>query len=81
MPVAIFIFSMSLLHLVVYVESALIVVLLCFTGWMLLFNMHYVDKCEQARRERDEARRTLQTLRRMSEIHADTVARLRGYRR
>jgi hypothetical protein len=76
---AIFVFAISLLHLTVYVESFLIVVLLCFTGWMLVVNMHYVDKCERAKRERDEARQMLQTLRRMSEIRLETVARIKGF--
>lgn len=75
------IFALSLLHVAVYVETAVIVLLLGFTGWMLIVNMHYVDECERARDERDEARRTLDTLRRMIGIHSDTVTRLREFGR
>lgn len=78
---AIFILSASLLHVAVYAEAVVIVVLLVALGWMVFRGMLWMWDCEQAEAERDEARRTLHTLRRMSEIHAQTVNRLRGYGR
>jgi hypothetical protein len=75
------IISASVLHLAVYAETAIIVVLLLALGWVLFQGMLWMRDCEQAEAERNEARRTLHTLRSMSEIHADTVTRLRGFTR
>jgi hypothetical protein len=78
---AIFILSASLLHLAIYSEAAVIVLLLIALVWVLFWGVLWMWDCEQAEAERSEARRTLETLRRMSEIHAQTVNRLRGYGR
>jgi hypothetical protein len=77
----IFVFAISLLHLTVYAETAVIVVLLLALGWVLFQGMLWMKDCQRAEAERDEAQRTLQTLRRMSEIRVETVTRLRGFGR
>jgi Tfp pilus assembly protein PilO len=76
---AIFVPSASLLYLAVYAEAAVIVLLLIALVWVLFWGLLWMWDCEQAEVERSEAKRTLETLRRMSEIHAQTVTRLRGY--
>ena len=78
MPV---IFALSLLQVVVYAEAAVIVLLLLAVGFVLFEVMVWIKDCERAEAERNEARRTLDTLRRMIGIHTDTVNRLRGFGR
>lgn len=77
----IFVFAISLLNLTVYAETVVIVVLLLALGFVWFQGTLWVRDCEQARAERDEARRTLDTFRRMSEIHATTIIRIREYGR
>jgi hypothetical protein len=76
---ALFIFAVSLLHWVAYTEAALIVLLLLAIGFVLFQGVLWMKDCVRAEAEREEARRTLDTLRRMSEIRVETVARLRGF--
>ncbi len=76
---AIFVFATSLLHLVTYTEAVLIVVLLLALGVVLIRAVVWMRDCEHAEAERDEARETLHTLRRMSEIRVETVTRMRGF--
>ena len=74
-------FALSLLHVAVYAEAAIIVLLLLLLSYVLFRGMLWMCDCERAEAERDEARQTLHTLRRMSEIRIETVARLRGFSR
>jgi len=76
---AIFIFAVSLLHLAVYAEATVIVALLLALGFAWFRGTLWMRECEQAEAERNEARKTLNALRRMSEIHTDTVNRLRRF--
>ncbi len=78
MPV---VFALSLLHVAVYAEAAVILVLLLAVGYLLLVWIALTNDCDRAEAERNEARRTLDTLRRMIGIHTDTDTRLRGYGR
>lgn len=78
MPV---IFATSFLHIAVYAEAAVILLLLGFIGFVWHEATLLMWDCEQAKAERDEARKTLHTLRRMSEIRVETVTRLRGFGR
>lgn len=71
--------SVSVLNLVVYTEAAIIVVLLLLALWLLAQSVCWMEKYERARRERDEAKANLATIRRMSEIRVETVTRLRGF--
>ncbi|MGC2373117.1 MAG: hypothetical protein WA484_04500 [Solirubrobacteraceae bacterium] len=74
-----FIFSALVLHLTVYPETIVIVLLLLLVLRLGIVEMRYLRQRDRARRERDEARETLHTLRRMSEIRVETVTRLRGF--
>ena len=78
MPV---IFALSLLQVAVYAEAAVIVLLLLAVGFVLFEVMVWIKDCERAEAERDEARRTLDTLRGMIGIYTDAVTRLREYGR
>jgi hypothetical protein len=78
---AIVILAISLLHVAVYAEAVVIVVLLLAFGYVWFQGTQWMWDCQRAEAERDEARATLYTLRRMSEIHSDTVTRLREYGR
>jgi hypothetical protein len=78
MPV---IFALSLLQATVYAEAAVIVLLLLGIGYVLLEMMAWTKDCEQAEAERNEARRTLDTLHNMIGIYTDTVTRLREFGR
>jgi hypothetical protein len=78
MPV---VFALSLLQVAVYAEAAVILVLLLAVGYLLLVWIALTNDCDRAEAERNEARRTLDTLRRMIGIHTDTDTRLRGYGR
>jgi type II secretory pathway component PulK len=69
----------SLLHLAVYTEAAVIVVLLLLMLRLGMVGGLYLRQRNRARRERDEARQVLRTIRRMSEIRVETVTRLRGF--
>ncbi len=75
------ILAISLLHLAAYVEAVVIVLLLGFIGFVWHEAMRLMRDYERAETERDEARRTLHTFRRMNEIHAYTVTRLREFGR
>lgn len=72
------VFALSLLQVTVYAEAAVILVLLLAVGYLLLVWIALTNDCDRAEAERNEARRTLDTLRRMIGIHTDTVSRLRG---
>jgi uncharacterized membrane protein affecting hemolysin expression len=76
---ALFIFAVSLLHWVAYTEAALILLLLLAIVFVLFQGVLWMRNCQRAEAEREEARRTLDTLRRMSEIRVETVTRLRGF--
>jgi hypothetical protein len=78
---ATFILAVSLLHVAVYAEAAIIIVLLLALGFVWFQGTQWMRDCEQAEAEHEEARKTVHTLRRMSEIHADTVTRLREHGR
>jgi len=71
-------FASSLLT-VIYVEAAVIVALLLLVLRVGVVGMRRMSQRDRARRERDEARRTLHALERMSEIRVETVTRLRGF--
>jgi hypothetical protein len=76
-----FVFATLLLHLTVSVETVVIVILFLLVCRLAVVGERRVRQRDQARRERDEARQVLQTLRRMSEIRVETVARIRGFPR
>lgn len=78
---AAFILAASLLHVVVYVQSALIVILVLMVLRVGTVGMRRVRQRDRARRERDKAEEVLDTLRRMSEIRLETVARIQGFTR
>ncbi|HWY18454.1 MAG TPA: hypothetical protein VNY27_07050 [Solirubrobacteraceae bacterium] len=72
-------FAISLLHLAVYTE-ALVIVVLMFLVLRLCIGVDWLaNQRDRARGERDEARETLAVIRRMSEIRVETVTRLRGF--
>jgi nitrate/nitrite transporter NarK len=73
--------ALSLLNVAVYVEAAVIVVLLVALVVTFLRAVVWMWDCEQAEAECEEARKTLHTLRRMSEIRVEVVSRLRGFGR
>lgn len=75
-----FIIAASLLHVVVYVQSALILILLLMVLRVGFVGMRRVRQRDRARRERDKAEEILATVRRMSEIRLETVAILSGFR-
>jgi uncharacterized membrane protein len=75
------VFGLSLLHLAVYTEAAVIVLLLLFGIRVCEANERIAKDRSRARRERDEAQANLRALRRMSEIRVETVTRLRGFSR
>ena len=78
MPV---IFAVSLLQIAVYAEAVVVVVLLLALGFVWFQGTQWMWDCERAEAERDEACRTLDTFRRMNEIHAETINRLREFGR
>jgi Na+-transporting methylmalonyl-CoA/oxaloacetate decarboxylase gamma subunit len=71
--------GLSLLHLAVYGEAVVIVLLLVLVLRVGSVGAEFGRERNRARRERDEARETLATLRRMSEIRVETVTRMRGF--
>jgi hypothetical protein len=76
-----FVLALSLVQVVAYTEAVVIVVLLLALGFVWFQGTQWMWNCERAEAERDEARRTLDTFRRMNEIHAQTIARMRGFGR
>jgi hypothetical protein len=76
---AFLIFAAPLLHVAVYTEAVVIVLLLLLVLRISVVEMRYLRQRDRARRERDEAKETLHTLQRMSEIRVETVTRLRGF--
>jgi hypothetical protein len=75
------ILAISLLHLAAYAEALVIVVLLIALGYVWFQGTQWMWDCQRAEMERDEARRTLDTFRRMNEIHAETINRIREFGR
>ena len=75
---AFLIFAASLLH-VAYAEAVLIVVLLLLILRLGVVGARGIRQRDRARRERDEAKASLATIRRMSEIRVEAVTRLRGF--
>jgi hypothetical protein len=73
------IFGLNWLHLAVYGEAVVIVLLLALVLRVGSVGAEFGRERNRARRERDEAREMLATLRRMSEIRVETVTRLRGF--
>ena len=78
MPV-IFIYAALALHLTIGVETALIILLVLLLLRVVVVGEESRWQYDRARRERDEAKEQLATLRRMSEIRVETVSRLRGF--
>jgi hypothetical protein len=75
---ALIIFGLRLLRWAVYVEAAVIVLLLIAGVWVCANANRWYELCQAARAERDDARAMLDALRRMSEIRrraADRMAR------
>lgn len=70
------IFGLLLLHLAVYAEAAVIVILLVAAAWLYAEAARWYDLCELARAERDGARATLGAMQRMSDIRRDTAGRM-----
>lgn len=77
---ALVIFGLRLLRLAVYVEAAVIVALGLLCLWLFVRLAYVYGRYEHVRDERDAARATLNAIRRMGEVSAETVARLRGLR-
>jgi hypothetical protein len=73
------IFGLDWLHLAVYSEAVVIALLLVLVSRVGSVGADFGWERDRARRERDEAREMLATLRRMSEIRVETVTRLRGF--
>lgn len=73
------IFGLDWLHLAVYGEMLLIALLIVVVIRVGSVGAELGRERNRARRERDEAREMLATLRRMSEIRVETVTRLRGF--
>ena len=71
--------GLSLLHLAVYAEAVVIVLLVAVVIRVGSVGAEFGRERNRARRERDEAREMLATLRRMSEIRVETVTRMRGF--
>ncbi|HEY4810999.1 MAG TPA: hypothetical protein VIH71_08085 [Solirubrobacteraceae bacterium] len=71
--------GLSLLHLAVYAEAVVIVLMLALLARVGSVGAEFRRERNRARRERDEAREMLATLRRMSEIRVETVTRMRGF--
>jgi hypothetical protein len=71
--------GLSLLHLAIYAEAVVIVLLLALAIRVGSVGAEFGRERNRARRERDEAREMLATLRRMSEIRVETVTRMRGF--
>jgi uncharacterized membrane protein len=71
--------GLSLLHLAIYAEAVVIVLLLVLVIRIGIVGAEFRRERSRARRERDEAREMLATLRRMSEIRVETVTRMRGF--
>lgn len=73
------IFGLDWLHLAVYGEAGLIILLLLFVRalWRECYRLD--DRAKAVKRERDEAKDTLALIRRMSEIRVETVTRMRGF--
>jgi hypothetical protein len=81
MAATMFIFATVLLHLTISVATVVIVVLVLLLWRSLVLTAQFGRQCARAQRERNEARKQLATLRRMSEIRLDVVARLAGFGR
>jgi hypothetical protein len=73
---ALVIFGLRLLRLAVYVEAAVIVALLVVACWMCVEIDRWYELGQSVRAERDEARSTLDALRRMSEIRSEAALRM-----
>lgn len=73
------VFGLNWLHLAIYSEAVVIVLLLGLVWRVDSVGAEFGRERNRARRERDEAREMLATLRRMSEIRVETVTRLRGF--
>lgn len=81
MATTIFISATVLLHLTISVETAVIVLLVLLLWRSLVLMAQFRRQCARARRERNEAKEQLATLRRMSEIRVETVTRLGAFGR
>jgi hypothetical protein len=73
------IFGLDWLHIAVYGEAALIVLLLLALRVLWVEFDDLEASRRRASRERDEAKEMLAVIRRMSEIRVETVMRLRGF--
>ena len=80
MPALVFL-GLGVLELAACAEGALIVLLLVIAGLCFWNAVYWADRYEEARDAREEARATLATLRRMSEIRVETVTRMKGFGR
>jgi hypothetical protein len=78
---AAFVFADVLLHVAVSVQTAVIVLLVLLLLRVGAVGAQSRKQLVQARRERNQAKEQLATLRRMSEIRLDVVARLGGFGR
>jgi MFS superfamily sulfate permease-like transporter len=70
-----------LLHLTIGIQTAVIVLLVLLLLRVGAVGAQSRRQLVQARRERNQAKEQLATLRRMSEIRLDVVARLGGFGR
>jgi hypothetical protein len=73
------ILGLDWLHVAVYGEGALVVVLLLALRVLWVSAADLDERFRRARRERDEAKEGLAVIRRMSEIRVETVTRMRGF--
>jgi len=73
---ALLIFGLSLLHLAVYAEAVVIVILLLIVAWLYVEVTHYFDLYREARGACAEARRALEVVGNMSQIRRDTAERM-----
>jgi len=73
-------FGLGALELAACAEGAVVVLLLVVAGVCFRSAVYWSGRYEEARDARDEARATLATVRRMSEIRVETVTRMKGFR-
>jgi hypothetical protein len=73
---ALVIFGLRLLHLAVYAEAVVIVILLLVVAWLYVEVTYYFDLYQEARGACAEARRTLEAVGNMSQIRRDTAERM-----
>jgi hypothetical protein len=70
------IFGLGLLHLIVYAEAAVIVVLAVIAVWLYIEAVRLFDLNEEARGTCAEVHRTLQAIQHMKKLRRETAERM-----